>query len=378
MALCEFAYRLAETPETAFIWLKLSALWPLIPAVIANIALVFTRRSHILKLKVSYLIIYGPALIFVFLGLATNLFVGPPIQEYWGWTYSVPADETIYDLFAIWTVVVSFLSALVVFLYYFQAEGMEKKQSLYISLGIFMPLIISLITDYILRGFSIKVPELTQTLLTLGLVFIAYGVWRYNFPVLTPTLASEKIVSTMPNFLMLSDHRGRITKINESITSVLGYEESDLIGKPFYEIFAPTQKINLKKALYDGKQINLESVICSIKNQEMEVFLNISPIFSILKDPTGFVIIGTDLTETKKAMRKIIENEFKFRSVVEQTSDGILLAMDPGKMIDWNKSMEKITGIKKGEATSKYVYELMYQLNSPNERIGIILSKRKI
>jgi PAS domain S-box-containing protein len=314
---------------------------------------------------VSYLIIYGPALIFVFLGLATNLFVGPPIQEYWGWTYSVPADETIYDLFAIWTVVVSFLSALVVFLYYFQAEGMEKKQSLYISLGIFMPLVISLITDYILRGFSIKVPELTQTLLTLGLVFIAYGVWRYNFPVLTPTLASEKIVSTMPNFLMLSDHRGRITKINESITSVLGYQESDLIGKPFYEIFAPTQKINLKKALYDGKQINLESVICSIKNQEIDVFLNISPIFSILKDPTGFVIIGTDLTETKKAMRKIIENEFKFRSVVEQTSDGVSLAIDPGEVIDWNKSMEKITGIKKGEASTKYIYELMYQLYLP-------------
>lgn len=367
MALCEFAYRLAETPETAFIWLKLSALWPLIPAVIANIALVFTRRSHILKLKVSYLIIYGPALIFVFLGLATNLFVGPPIQEYWGWTYSVPADETIYDLFAIWTVIVSFLSALVVFLYYFQAEGMEKKQSLYISLGIFMPLVISLITDYILRGFSIKVPELTQTLLTLGLLFIAYGVWRYNFPVLTPTLASEKIVSTMPNFLMLSDHRGRITKINDSITSVLGYQESDLIGKPFYEIFAPTQKINLKKALYDGKRINLESVICSIKNQEIDVFLNISPIFSILKDPTGFVIIGTDLTETKKAMRKIIENEFKFRSVVEQTSDGIFLSVESGKIIDWNKSMEKITGIKKAEATSKSVYEIMYQINSPNE-----------
>ncbi|HSO25187.1 MAG TPA: histidine kinase dimerization/phosphoacceptor domain -containing protein, partial [Methanobacteriaceae archaeon] len=102
-------------------------------------------------------------------------------------------------------------------------------------------------------------------------------------------------------------------------------------------------------------------------NQEMDVFLNISPIFSILKDPTGFVIIGTDLTETKKAMHKIIENEFKFRSVVEQTSDGIFLSIDSGRIIDWNKSMEKITGIKKAEATSKSIYEIMYQINSPNE-----------
>jgi PAS domain S-box-containing protein len=368
MALFEFAYRLAETPESAFIWLKLSALWPLIPAVIANIALVFTRRSHILKLKISYLVIYGPALLFVFLGLGTNLFVGPPVLEYWGWTYSIPADETIYDLFAVWTVVVSFLSALVVFLHYFQSDGMEKKQSLYISIGIFMPLVLSLITDYILRGIFIKIPEFTQTLLTLGLVFIAYGVWRYNFPILTPSLASEKIVSTMPNFLILSDHRGRITKINESITSVLGYKESDLMGKPFYELFAPTKKIDLKKVVYEGKKVNMESVICTIKNQEMDVFLNISPIFSILKDPTGFVIIGTDLTETKKALHKIIENEFKFRSVVEQTSDGVTLSTEPGKIIDWNKSMEKITGIKKEEADTKLLSEILYELNPEEEK----------
>lgn len=367
MALFEFAYRLAENPQSAVFWLKLSALWPLIPAVIANIALVFTRRSHILKLKISYLIIYGPALIFVILGIGTDLFMGPPVMEYWGWTYSIPADVIIFDLFAIWTVIVSFVSALVVFLHYFQSDGMERKQSLYISLGIFMPLVISLITDYILRGLHIKIPELTQTMLTLGLVFIAYGVWRYNFPILTPSLASEKIVSTMPNFLILSDHRGRVTKINDSITSILGYKESDLLGKPFYEIFAPTEKIDLKKVVNKGKQVNMESVICTINNQEMDVFLNISPIFSILKDPTGFVIIGTDLTETKKALHKIIENEFKFRSVVEQTSDGVTLSIEPGKIIDWNKSMEKITGIKKEEAETKLLSEILYELN-PEER----------
>lgn len=367
MALFEFAYRLAENPQSAVFWLKLSALWPLIPAVIANIALVFTRRSHILKLKISYLIIYGPALIFVILGIGTDLFMGPPVMEYWGWTYSIPADVIIFDLFAIWTVIVSFVSALVVFLHYFQSDGMERKQSLYISLGIFMPLVISLITDYILRGLHIKIPELTQTMLTLGLVFIAYGVWRYNFPILTPSLASEKIVSTMPNFLILSDHRGRVTKINDSITSILGYKESDLLGKPFYEIFAPTEKIDLKKVVNKGKQVNMESVICTINNQEMDVFLNISPIFSILKDPTGFVIIGTDLTETKKALHKIIENEFKFRSVVEQTSDGVTLSIEPGKIIDWNKSMEKITGIKKEEAETKLLSEILYGLN-PEER----------
>ncbi|MDP3623236.1 MAG: histidine kinase dimerization/phosphoacceptor domain -containing protein, partial [Methanobacteriaceae archaeon] len=362
MALCEFAYRLAESSDSAFIWLKLSALWPFIPAVLLHTAFIFTQRSYILRSKLTYVLIYGPALIFVILGIATNFFIGPPIHEYWGWIYSIPLDESIYDLFAIWTVLVSFISSWMVFLYAFQSETGQKRQSVYISFGIFMPLILGLITDFILRSFSIEIPELTQTFLSIGLVFIAYGVWRYDFPILTPSQAAEKIISTMPNLLILADHKGNITKVNSSLTSVLGYDENDLIGKPFYEIFASKQKIDLKEIIQDGKQFNIESVICSIDHQKIDVFLNISPILDILKLTTGFVIIGTDLTEIKRASQKIIESEFKFRSVVEQISDGISLAVAPGIIIDWNSSMEEITGIKKEDFNDKFIHEIIHDL----------------
>jgi len=365
MALCEFAYRLAESPDSALIWLKLSVLWALIPAVLLQTAFIFTQRSYILRSKWTYFLIYGPALIFVILGMGTNTFLGPPVHEYWGWIYSIPLDETIYDLFAIWTVLVSFISAWMVFLYAFQSETGQKRQSVYISFGIFLPLILSLFTDFILRGFTIEIPELTQTFLTMGLVLIAYGVWRYDFPILTPSLASEKIISTMPNFLILVDPKGKITKINDSLTSVLGYDENDLIGKPFYEIFASDKKIDLNELAINGKQFNIESVICSMDHREINVFLNISPILDILNVTTGFVIIGTDLTDIKKASQKIIESEFKFRSVVEQISDGISLAVAPGRIIDWNSSMEEITGIKKENLNGKLIHETLYDLFPP-------------
>lgn len=129
MALCEFAYRLAESPDSALIWLKLSALWAFIPAVLLQTAFTFTQRSYILRSKWTYFLIYGPALIFAILGIVTNIFIGSPVHEYWGWIYSVPLDETIYDLFAIWTILVSFISAWMVFLYAFQSETGQKRQS---------------------------------------------------------------------------------------------------------------------------------------------------------------------------------------------------------------------------------------------------------
>ncbi|MBV1730028.1 MAG: PAS domain-containing protein, partial [Methanobacterium sp.] len=234
MALTEFAYRLVENPESALFWLKVSTLWPLIPAIMLQIALIFTNRGYLLKNKFAYPLIYGPALLFILFGFTTDLLIGPPILEYWGWTYSIPENPLIYYLFSAWTVIVSLTASIMVFSYYFKTEGMDKKQALYLALGLFTPLILSLVTDFIFIKLSIPIPEFTQTLLTLGLIFIVYGIWRYNFPLLTLTLAAEKIISTMPNFLVLLDPKGRVSKINKSVISQLGYSEKELLKQMIY------------------------------------------------------------------------------------------------------------------------------------------------
>jgi len=47
----EFGYRQAETIDTAIFWLKLSTLWPLVPAVLIHISLVFTGKKNCLNMN---------------------------------------------------------------------------------------------------------------------------------------------------------------------------------------------------------------------------------------------------------------------------------------------------------------------------------------
>ncbi|RJS48492.1 MAG: hypothetical protein CIT03_07900 [Methanobacterium sp.] len=376
MAITEFAYRLVENPESALFWLKVSTLWPLIPAIMLQIALIFTNRGHILKNKFAYPLIYGPALIFILFGFTTDLLIGPPILEYWGWTYSIPENPIIYYLFSAWTVIISLSASILVFSYYFKAEGMDKKQALYLALGLFTPLILSLITDFIFIELSIPLPEFTQTMLTLGLIFIVYGIWRYNFPLLTPTLAAEKIISTMPNFLLLLDRKGRISKINKSIISQLGYSEKELLKESIYDIFTLENKPQLEKAIKNGESFNGECTIISNSGKAVEVLINLAPIYSIIKEPTGFVIIGTDITQRKKALQEILESELKFRSVIEQTSDGVALANHRGEIIYWNRALENITGYSKEKVTDRYLYEILYKMMTPENKE--LISEEKI
>ena len=58
LAFTEFGYRQAETVTTAIFWLKLSALWPIVPAILINISLVFTGRKELFKHKLTYFLIY--------------------------------------------------------------------------------------------------------------------------------------------------------------------------------------------------------------------------------------------------------------------------------------------------------------------------------
>ena len=60
LAFVEFAYRQASNLDTAFFWLKISFIWPLVPALLINIALLFGAKFRFLKQRVIYVIIYPP------------------------------------------------------------------------------------------------------------------------------------------------------------------------------------------------------------------------------------------------------------------------------------------------------------------------------
>ncbi len=307
LAFVEFQYRQAETFQTAFFWLKISTLWPLVPSLLLHVSLIFTKSSY-LKNKLTYLLIYLPGIAISALGLGTDLLISSASKEYWGWTYIIPADPTLYNVMSLWTVVAVVLAGIICFRYYLKSVDLKKKQAKYILAGLYIPFFISLGTDFILPVVFLRVPELTMTTMTMGITLMSYGIWKYKFPALTPAIAADSIVATMSNFFFLLDEEMIIVNVNQATVDLLGFVDSELIGKPLDTIFAGSENNLFKENPFKGDKkfiTNIETTFEAKNGQLIPVFLSISQIEADNSQMLGIVCIGNDITDIKLAENKI-------------------------------------------------------------------------
>jgi len=133
--------------------------------------------------------------------------------------------------------------------------------------------------------------------------------------------------------------------------AVQGYKEGDIrggisISQPLGELMAMTKKNNLMMSLLQGLLWLLG--LCGI----------------------GFVsrTISKRFEEQKKSEAALQETEERFRSIIEQSADGVILIDEQGDIIEWNHAQELISGFKREEVTGKPFWEVQMQLAIPERR----------
>ena len=180
-ALIEFGYRFSGDFNTAYSWLKLNVLWYIVMSFLLHLSLVYTEHKHLLKKKITHLLIYGPALAFFLIDISTNLLVTEPIKESWGWTFGIPTNPIVHSISSTWAAFMA-LFCLYIFLDYSTKtySTIRKKQTKYLAIGICIPVVIGLNTEWIFPILGIRFPELLVPALTSGLIIIWYGIWVYS------------------------------------------------------------------------------------------------------------------------------------------------------------------------------------------------------
>ena len=307
LAFAEFQYRQTADFQTAYLWLKISGLWPIVPAILLHISLIFTGKTNLLKNKLTYVLIYAPAVIIAILAVDTNWLLEGVIKEYWGWTYLYPKTSLLFYIMSLWTLLCTFFAGGICFWYYLKSKDIKKLQTKYLIAGLYLPLVISMFSDVILPNMSIRIPETTMMMSTIGIGVISYGVWKYRFPALTAAIAADQIVSTMSNFLIMLDHNNTIVTINNATTALLGYSKEELIGKPLEYLF---QDPNLEKSsnLHNNASdtiVNFETCLKSKSGDFIPVLLSKSVIKDESGNLMGIVCIGNNIVEITEAKDKI-------------------------------------------------------------------------
>ena len=73
-------------------------------------------------------------------------------------------------------------------------------------------------------------------------------------------------------------------------------------------------------------------------------------------------LLGTimDVTQRRRVEDELRASERKFRGLVEQSYDGIVLIDENGRIIEWNHGQERITGIPREETLGQFIWDVQY------------------
>jgi len=94
----------------------------------------------------------------------------------------------------------------------------------------------------------------------------------------------------------------------------------------------------------------------------------LSPLVESGNPVMGAEITIKDITKRKHAEDALRSSELKYRSIVEQTNDGIIMIDNEGIIIEWNRGQELLTSIEEGDALGRPIWDIEYQLAPDYEK----------
>jgi PAS domain S-box-containing protein len=86
-------------------------------------------------------------------------------------------------------------------------------------------------------------------------------------------------------------------------------------------------------------------------------------------------MLTVDISDRLQAEKALRESEARFRSIVEQSDDGIVLIDPNGLIAEWNTGQERITGISRSEVIGKPSWNVR-ALSTPHEQHTADLTQR--
>ncbi len=182
-----------------------------------------------------------------------------------------------------------------------------------------------------------------------------------------------KAFASSTDGITISDEKDRFIYVNEAYAMIFGYRPEELIGDTWrkitpHEMIAPTEK----------------GLSATMRVRDIGIFSGEVP--GLRKDGTiiptevrgnglwdengnyqGHICIVRDITKKKQAEETLRESEEKFRSIVEQTADGIVLTDEQGIIIEWNRGEEQIVGLKRTEAVGCPLWDVQSSV-APEEK----------
>ncbi|HEX9933716.1 MAG TPA: PAS domain-containing protein, partial [bacterium] len=227
---------------------------------------------------------------------------------------------------------------------------------------------------------EIRAPFVDSTVVSglLASLAIAIGLllfYRVSNPMVTAVEQSEKkyrsLMDSLQEGVWAIDKNVDTTFVNPRMAGMLGYSIDEMLGKPLFE-FMDEEGARAAKAKLKRRQqgVSEQHDFTFLKKDGSRIYTTLatSPLLDEQGRYAGALAGVMDLTERRRMEDALRGSEEKFRSVVEQSSDGIVLTDTNGLIIEWNPAAERILGPKRSDAINRPLWDVQYLLAPESKR----------
>jgi PAS domain S-box-containing protein len=224
----------------------------------------------------------------------------------------------------------------------------------------------------------IKYDEAGQPLRIMGVMQDITGRVAGERAILREKELSDSIINSLPAVFYLYNQQGKFLRWNRNFEFVTGYSSKEMEHLHPLDLFDETEKVLLAEKISNVFVIGHDTVEASFVTKDGR---KIPYYFSGMKiDYEGedcLMGFGLDFSDKVTAERAIKESEEKFRSLVEQASDGVAIVSPNGELIYISPAGQRITGYSESELQAKNIFDLTHgdETDELNQRVQEAINK---
>jgi PAS domain S-box-containing protein len=165
--------------------------------------------------------------------------------------------------------------------------------------------------------------------------------------------------------MLITNLKNEITWANNAFFHLSGYSAAEVIGKRPEDIFVPEKEdaatlLKTRKDLMEGKVVRSENRYCSKTGKEYWLDLTIQPVFDENEEPVWLLAMGKDITDRKLAEQARLQAEERFRALVRQGSDVIVVMDEKGILSYISDNAAAVLGYTPAEMVGKNAFGFIH------------------
>ncbi len=160
--------------------------------------------------------------------------------------------------------------------------------------------------------------------------------------------------------MVVIDKTGHVLFANPRAREILGYEESELLRRPFHELFLdePSRANQLMNGFSDG--VYPSAVDLSLATKDGRGIIASVSFSSVLHEEDAVLFTFRDVTVERRTAIELKQTKEFLERVIDSSVDGIVSADLKGNLLLFNRAASRIFGYSSSEVVGKLNVEKLY------------------